>query len=112
MNQVVEQMRKEFGRDAVILNTKRLKARWFWTICKTYFEITVADSDKQEEVATLEGTVKNQKAGVQLRKNPKFNNELKKLEQIIVPDQPSWSEAVQTVYKELTKLGLTHEIAF
>ena len=32
MNQVVEQMRKEFGRDAVILNTKRLKQGGFWTI--------------------------------------------------------------------------------
>lgn len=111
MNQAVEQMRKEFGRDAVILNTKRLKQGGFFGLFgKTYFEIIGAvDSDKQEEVAPLR-TVKNQKPEFNLE-NP-VNNELKKLEQIIVPDQSSWSEAVQTVYKELTNLGLTHEIAF
>ena len=66
MNQAVEQMRKEFGRDAVILNTKRLKQGGFFGLFgKTYFEIIGAvDSDKQEEVAPLR-TVKNQK--------PEFN---------------------------------------
>lgn len=108
MSEAVALMKREFGRDAVVLDTKRLKQGGFFGLFgQPYFEIVGAIDENNR--GAIERT--SQPApGPRRVEQPKTGSPIT----IQLPNfvqQTPWSATIQGLYNELTNLSLSHDIA-
>lgn len=108
MQEAVASLRQEFGRDAVILHTTQ-KRRWFWgRIGPKHYEVLGA-IDPNYTSSNRAKTKPKPKPTTSAHKEAVVNE--KPLNPTLANFDPSWSDAIQSLYGRLVRLDIPKDIA-
>lgn len=101
MQEAVESLRQEYGRDAVILHTTQ-KRRWFWGRLgpKRYEVLGAIDRSFQKPASTRQPLVRAPAVGME---NSQPLESLKA--------DPAWSESIQSLYGRLVLCDIPKDLA-